>query len=230
MLILLVEDEEAIALPLRRALAAQGYAVEYAADLTQARAAVLTLEPDLAVLDVQLPEDESGGFVLAREMRAAGYQGSLLFLTARDNLNDRLEGLDLGGDDYLTKPFHLSELLSRVRALLRRVSEAKTDLLSYGPLSLNLAARRVDWEGRAVSLSLREYDVLERLARAPGRVFSAEELLDVVWGERASDLGVVKVCVHHLRAKLGAEVIQTVQRGYQLGLASQVGVGLERRP
>lgn len=222
---MLVEDEEAIALPLRRALAAQGYAVQYAADLIQARAALLTLEPDLAVLDVQLPEDESGGFVLAREMRAAGYRGSLLFLTARDGLADRLEGLDLGGDDYLTKPFHLAELLSRVRALLRRVSEAKTDLLNYGLLSLDLAARQVHWEGRTVTLSLREYDVLERLARAPGRVFSAEELLDMVWGERASDLGVVKVCVHHLRAKLSPEVIQTVQRGYQLGLAN-----LERRP
>jgi len=224
LLLLLVEDESAIALPLRRALAAQGYDVQYAADLTQARQALLTLEPDLAILDVQLPEDESGGFVLAREMRAAGYRGSLLFLTARDSLNDRLEGLDLGGDDYLTKPFYLAELLSRVRALLRRVSEAKTDLLSYGPLSLDLAARQVYWEGRTVTLSLREHDVLERLARTPGRVFSSEELLDMVWGERANDPGVVKVCVHHLRAKLSPEVIQTVQRGYQLGLAN-----LERR-
>ena len=216
--ILLVEDEEAIALPIRRALAAQGYEVQAASDLTQARAALHTFEPDLAILDVRLPEDESGGFTLAREMRLAGSRSLLLFLTARDALEDRLEGLDLGGDDYLTKPFHLPELLSRVRALLRRISEAKTDCLTYGPLQLDLVARRTQWHGQTILLGSREYDLLERLARSPGRVYSAEELLDLVWAQRASDLGVVKVCVHHLRSKLGPEVIRTETRGYALGL------------
>ena len=218
MRILLVEDEAAIALPVRRALAAQGYEVQVAADLTQARAALHTFEPDLAILDVRLPEDESGGFTLAREMRSAGSRSALLFLTARDTLSDRLEGLDLGGDDYLTKPFHLPELLSRVRALLRRVSEIRTDCLTYGPLQLDLGTRQVRWRGQPVLLGSREYDLLERLARTPGRVYSAEELLDLVWAHRASDLGVVKVCVHHLRSKLGPQVIRTEARGYALGL------------
>ncbi len=218
MRILLVEDEAAIALPIRRALTAQGYEVQSAADLTQARATLHAFEPDLAILDVRLPEDESGGFTLAREMRSAGSRSSLLFLTARDALGDRLEGLDLGGDDYLTKPFHLPELLSRVRALLRRVGETRTDDLKYGSLRLDLVARQVQWQGQTVLLGAREYALLERLARSPGRVYSAEELLDLVWAERASDLGVVKVCVHHLRNKLGAEVIRTEARGYTLGL------------
>ena len=220
MLLLLVEDEEAIALPLRRALAAQGYDVHHAADLTQARESLHSITPDLAVLDVRLPEDESGGFTLAREMRSAGYRGSLLFLTARDGLEDRLEGLDLGGDDYLTKPFHLPELLSRVRALLRRVSDLKTDTVQCGPLRFDLARRQVSAGGRLIPLGVREYALLERLLRAPGRVFSSEELLDLVWGERASDPGVVKVCVHHLRAKLGPSVILTGPGGYRLGLES----------
>ncbi|TSA79931.1 response regulator transcription factor [Deinococcus detaillensis] len=220
MRILLVEDEAAIALPVRRALAAQGYEVQEAADLTQARMVLQNFEPDLAILDVRLPEDESGGFTLAREMRSAGSQSAVLFLTARDTLVDRLEGLDLGGDDYLTKPFHLSELLSRVRALLRRVSETKTDALSYGPLQLDLVTRQVQWRGQRVVLGSREYDLLERLARTPGRVYSPEELLDLVWAGRASDLGVVKVCVHHLRGKLGPEVVRTEARGYTLGLSA----------
>lgn len=220
MRILLVEDEAAIALPVRRALAAQGYEVQEAADLTQARSALESFEPDLAILDVRLPEDESGGFTLAREMRAAGSRAAVLFLTARDTLADRLEGLDLGGDDYLTKPFQLPELLSRVRALLRRVSETKTDVLSYGPLQLDLATRQVWWRGQSVLLGSREYDLLERLARTPGRVYSSEELLDLVWAGRASDLGVVKVCVHHLRGKLGPNIVRTEARGYTLGLES----------
>jgi two-component system, OmpR family, response regulator QseB len=220
MRILLVEDEEAIALPVRRALAAQGYEVQDAADLTSARAVLLSFEPDLVILDVRLPEDESGGFTLAREMRSAGSRSAVLFLTARDALGDRLEGLDLGGDDYLTKPFLLPELLSRVRALLRRAGETRTDQLNYGPLQLDLAARQVRWHGLAVTLGVREYDLLERLARTPGRVYSPEELLDLVWSHRASDLGVVKVCVHHLRGKLGPGVIRTEPRGYTLGLGA----------
>ena len=227
MRILLLEDEAAIALPIRRALAAQGYEVQDAADLTQARTTLHTFEPDLAILDVRLPEDESGGFTLAREMRSAGSRSALLFLTARDALDDRLEGLDLGGDDYLTKPFHLPELLSRVRALLRRVSETKTDCLTYGPLQLDLVTRQAQWHGQTVLLGSREYDLLERLARTPGRVYSAEELLDLVWAGRASDLGVVKVCVHHLRSKLGPRVIRTETRGYTLGLDATRNATLE---
>ncbi len=139
-------------------------------------------------------------------------------MTARDALADRVKGLDEGGDDYVVKPFDLPELLARVRALLRRVSEVKQNRLRYGPLELDLASRSVRWEGRAVELSSREYALLERLAMYPGRVYSPEELLDLIWGEGASDPGVVKVCVHHLRSKLDSRVVRTVPGGYRLGV------------
>jgi two-component system response regulator QseB len=218
MRILLVEDEAAIALPLVRALQAQGYEVRHTATLAASRAAFAEEEPDLALLDVRLPDNALGGFILAREVRAAGYLGPLLFLTARDTSEDRVTGLDLGGDDYLVKPFDLPELLARVRALLRRASDTKTNELICGPLRLDFGQRTVQWAGKAVSLSLREYDLLERLARSPSRVFSVQELFTLVWGEQASDPGTVKVCVHHLRAKLGPQVVQTEPRGYRLGV------------
>lgn len=217
MRILLVEDELDIALPLIRALEAQGYGVRHAASLANVRASFLEGEPDLALLDVRLLDDALGGFTLAREIRSAGYRGPVLFLTARDASEDRVEGLDLGGDDYLVKPFDLPELLARVRALLRRGSETRTSLLVSGPLSLDLNQRSVTWEGRSVSLSAREYDLLERLARSPGRTFTAAELFDLIWGEQATDPGAVKVCVHHLRSKLGPQVVLTEARGYRLG-------------
>jgi len=218
MRLLLVEDEPNIARPLKRALEAQGHQVRHASDLTEARELLAESEPDMMILDVRLPESEDGGFILAREARSAGYKGPILFMTARDALADRVMGLDEGGDDYVVKPFDLPELLARVRALLRRVSEVKQSRVQYGPLELDLTDRSVRWGGRAVELSPREYALLERLALFPGRVYSPEELLDLIWGEEASDVGVVKVCVHHLRSKLDSSVVRTVPGGYRLGL------------
>ena len=220
MRLLLVEDEPTIATPVVRALQAQGYSVRHAADLAEARGLFLEAEPDLMLLDVRLPEDGDGGFVLAREARAAGYKGPILFMTARDALEDRVMGLDEGGDDYVVKPFDLPELLARVRALLRRVHEARTSLVEQGPLTLDLTHRSVRWRGVPVSLSSREYALLERLALSPGRVYRSEELVDLIWGDEANDTGVVKVCVHHLRHKLSAEVVRTVPGGYRLGLGA----------
>ncbi|MBB5378694.1 two-component system response regulator QseB [Deinococcus metalli] len=217
MRILLVEDEEAIAMPLRRALESQGHEVRHAGTLEAGRASFVDTEPDLALLDVRLPDDASGGFTLAREVRAAGYRGPLLFLTARDTSGDRVEGLDLGGDDYLVKPFDLPELLARVRALLRRASDLRSDRVTVGALELDFSRQTVCWAGQPVSLSGREYALLERLARSPGRLYPSTELFDLVWDGQASDPGAVKVCVHHLRSKLGPEVIRTDARGYCLG-------------
>ncbi|HEX2864883.1 MAG TPA: response regulator transcription factor [Deinococcales bacterium] len=216
--ILVVEDEPAIARPLVRALESSGFQARHAATLLAAREALVEAEPDLMVLDVGLPESEDGGFTLAREARQAGYRGPVLFLTARDALADRVRGLDEGGDDYVVKPFDLPELLARVRALLRRASEARSSRLSFGPLTIDLTNNSVFWEGRRVELSAREFALLERLALSPNRVFSPEELLDLVWGGEASGLGVVKVTVHHLRARLSPEVVRTERRGYILGL------------
>lgn len=221
MRVILVEDEPNIARPVIQALVAQGHQVRHAADLASARELLAEAEPDLLLLDVRLPESEDGGFILAREVRSLGYKGPILFMTARDALEDRVMGLDEGGDDYVIKPFDLPELLARVRALLRRVSEVRSSRVVRGPLELDLSARSVRWQGQPVLLSSREYALLERLVLHPGRVYSPEELTDLVWGEEASSTGVVKVYVHHLRGKLGPEVIRTVPGGYRLGLEDE---------
>jgi two-component system, OmpR family, response regulator QseB len=230
MRVLLVEDEPDIRLPLQRALLAQGFEVRVAHDLPSGREAMLEIEPDLMVLDVRLLDEEDGGFILAREARASGYSGSILFLTARDALQDRVQALDDGGDDYVVKPFELLEVLARVRALLRRPTEARSSQLrfgntvgssvgnSVGNLELDLVRQQVSQSGIRLELSVREFALLERLALTPSRVFSAEELLDAIWGESASSISVVKVNVHRLREKLGAETISSVRGGYQFGL------------
>lgn len=219
MQILLVEDEINIARPVQRALMAQGHQVYHAPDLTTAQQRLLETEPDLMLLDVRLPESEDGGFELARQARAAGYRGPILFMTARDALEDRVAGLDEGGDDYVVKPFDLPELLARVRAVLRRVHEARTSRVVIGPLELDMTNRSVCWQGQWVELSGREYALLERFVLSPGRVYSPEELTDLVWGSEANGVGVVKVYVHHLRQKLSSEAIRTVPGGYRLGLS-----------
>lgn len=217
MRILLVEDELDIAVPIKRALEAQSLEVRHATSLRQAREILLDFEPDLMILDVGLPDSQNAGFTLASEARAAGFAGSILFMTARDAIADRVHGLDGGGDDYVVKPFDLLEFLARVRALLRRPTQARSSKLRYGTLELDFTAGTVRFEGKNVELSKREFDLLERLALSPDRVYSAEELLDLVWGNAASSVGVVKVFVHHLRQKLSAQVIVSSRHGYQLG-------------
>jgi two-component system, OmpR family, response regulator QseB len=219
MRVLLVEDEIDIATPLARALKAQGLEVTVCHDLDSGREALLEREPDLMILDVRLHEFEDGGFRLAREARASGYLGSILFLTARDALSDRVQGLDGGGDDYVVKPFQLLEVLARVRALLRRGTEAKSSHLKFGSLEVDLTRQEVLISGIRTDLSSREFALLERLVLMPSRVFTPEELLDAVWGDAASSLGVVKVTVYRLREKLGAEVVKSNKNGYQLGLS-----------
>nr|WP_041433887.1 response regulator transcription factor [Thermus sp. CCB_US3_UF1] len=216
MQMLLLEDEPHLGRAVEGALRAQGYGVRWAKGLEEAREAFCELEPDLLVLDVRLPEDPDGGFRLAQEARQAGYKGPILFLTARDALEDRVQGLDLGGDDYLVKPFHLEELLARVRALLRRVAEVKESRVRLGPLEADLAGRAVYLAGRRVDLSLREFALLEVFLLHPGRVFSPEELAERVFGD-GEKVGAVKVYVHYLRQKLHPEVVRTVPGGYRLG-------------
>lgn len=221
MRILLVEDELDIALPIKRALEAQSLEVRHAASLREARATLLDFEPDLMILDVGLPDSQNAGFTLAQEARAAGFAGSILFMTARDAIADRVHGLDGGGDDYVVKPFDLLEFLARVRALLRRPTQARSSKLVFGSLELDFTAGTVRFEGKNIELSKREFDLLERLVLSPDRVYSAEELLDLVWGDAASSVGVVKVFVHHLRQKLSAEAIVSSRRGYQLGFSRE---------
>ncbi|WP_162798755.1 response regulator transcription factor [Thermus caldifontis] len=216
MQVLLLEDEPHLGRAVEGALRAQGYGVRWTKGLEEAREAFLELEPDLMVLDVRLPEDPDGGFRFGEEVRLAGYKGPILFLTARDALEDRVRGLDLGGDDYLVKPFHLEEFLARVRALFRRQAEAKASRLRLGDLEVDLAGRAVYHKGQQVNLSLKEFALLEVFLLHPGRVFSPEALAEKVFGD-AEKVGAVKVYIHYLRQKLHSQVIRTVPGGYRLG-------------
>ena len=213
---LFLEDEPRLGQAVARALAAQGYGVRWAKSLEEAREAFLELEPDLMVLDVRLPEGEDGGFRFAEEAREAGYKGPILFLTARDALEDRVQGLDLGGDDYLVKPFHLEELLARVRALLRRGASFRGRVLERGPLRVDFAGRRVLWEGREVALSAKEFALLELLTLHPEKAFPREELLERVFPGAESE-AVLRVYVQRLRQKLAPWVVERVPGGYRLG-------------
>ncbi len=219
MRVLLVEDEDGLRKPLAAMLRHQGYEVREAASLDEAWDAFVEAEPDLVSLDIMLPEGEDAGFRFAEELRAAGYEGPILFVTARDAVDDRVRGLDLGGDDYLVKPFNLEEYAARVRALLRRGSPVKKSRFERGPLAVDLAARKVFWQGREVELTGREFALLELLVLNPDRVFTAEELLERLFPGTESGLKIVRVYIHRLRHKLGPEVVATVPGGYRLGVA-----------
>ncbi|MDQ3398514.1 MAG: response regulator transcription factor [Deinococcota bacterium] len=218
MRILIVEDEKDLAEPLVELLRRERYEVVWADALESAYQALEQSEFDLAVLDVMLAEGEDAGFDFARSLREADFTGRILFLTARDSVQDRIRGLDLGGDDYLVKPFSLHEFLARVRALMRRPAQTKQAVFKRGPLRLDFGARRVLWRAREVELSEREFTMLELFALYPERVFTVDELLERFFPEAESGHRVVRVYVSQLRQKLDAGLISTVPGGYRLGV------------
>ncbi|WP_395679675.1 response regulator [Dokdonella sp.] len=217
MRILVVEDDALVADAIRRGLAEAGYAVDHVESAERAGTALGTESFDLAVVDIGLPGVD--GLVLLQRMRRAGTAVPVLILTARDALADRVNALDLGADDYLVKPFALPELVARCRALIRRSRSAASAELVIGELRLDLAARRVEVEGKAVSLTRREWAVLECLSLNIGRVVAKDRLLQAIanWDE---DIGAnaIEVYVSRLRTKLGgAAPIRTVRGlGYRL--------------
>lgn len=219
MRLLFVEDDARIAEPVREALREAGYSVTWRADGESGLREALGGEYPLLVLDVMLPRLD--GFELARRLREAGEVGAVLFLTARDALPDRVAGLDLGGDAYLTKPFELPELLATLRALARREVRAARARASFagGRGELDTAGRTVRWDGQEVNLTAREYEVLETLALAPGRWFTREELLDRVWGPAfQGEARIVDVYVRYLRRKFAPQAVLSERgRGYRLG-------------
>ena len=219
MKILVVEDDPAGAEFLSNGLREEGFAVDVAADGDEADDDVRLYEYDAIVLDVMLPGQD--GFSLCRRWRADGIAAPILFLTARDDVADRVRGLDLGGDDYLTKPFAFAELVARLRALARRDrSGGPSAEIRIGDLVVDTAARHVARAGRPIPLTSREYQLLEHLARNAGKIVTRTDLWEHVWqsGEEP-DSNAVDVYVRYLRNKLGRapDLIRTVRgAGYVL--------------
>jgi two-component system response regulator QseB len=217
--LLLVEDDPQLSEMLVDLLTEAGYTVDHAADGQAGLHLGLTRNYQAIVLDRRLPAIE--GVDLLRRLRGRGVTTAALVLTARASVADRVEGLDAGAEDYLTKPFDIDELLARVRALLRRHAD-RSPVLSLGRRALDVTTRQVrerGSDGPTVALSARECALLQVLASRPARAFTREELLTGAFDE-AESLGAVDTYVHYLRRKLGRDVIRTVRGiGYQLGSA-----------
>jgi two-component system copper resistance phosphate regulon response regulator CusR len=220
MRLLVIEDEIKVARFIERGLREEGFVVETAPDgeagLSKARGGNF----DLIILDVMLPERD--GFSVLRELRASAMSTRVLMLTARDGVGDRVQGLDLGADDYLVKPFAFAELLARVRALLRRSIAEETVLLHAADLQVDVRARRVTRGGQLVVLSAKEFGVLAHLLRRAGHVVTRAELAETVWEDLPNTpSNVIEVTVYHLREKIDRgftpALIQTVRgAGYLL--------------
>lgn len=214
--ILLVEDEERIASFVVTGLEAHGYQVEHVATGAEALARLRSSTPDLVVLDLALPDID--GLDILRRLREEKTPVSVIILTARADVDDLVDGLALGADDYLTKPFAFDEFLARVRARLRARPAAETTVLRAGKVSLDLKTRQASVDGETLDLAAREFALLETFLRHPGQVLSREQLLTQVWGagdEPATN--VVEVYVGYLRRKLGNDCIETVRGlGYRL--------------
>jgi DNA-binding response OmpR family regulator len=217
MRVLVVEDEIKLGTAIKRGLEQEGYAVDLLHDAEDGLAYAETEEYDMIVLDRMLPGGKDG-LDICKALRTAGNSTPVLMLTARDAIADRVEGLDTGADDYLVKPFDFDELLARLRALQRRPKDARDAILTFGDCTLNTTEKSVTKAGQLVSLSRKEYALLEYLAQNAGRTLSKEQLIQHVWDFDADILpNTVEVFVRSLRRKLGDDTIQTVRGfGYRL--------------
>jgi heavy metal response regulator len=220
MRILVVEDEKKIAEFLRKGLKAEGYAVDVAADGEQGHFLAGTETYDLVILDLRLPKMD--GVTLCRTLRKEKFAAPILMLTARDTVKDKVLGLDSGADDYLTKPFDFEELLARVRALLRKRGAAEPTRLQVDDLVMDLLAHTVERGSKPVSLSPKEFSLLEYLMRNAGVVVSRAMIAEHVWDVHFDSFtNVIDVSVNHLRGKVDRgfpkKLIHTVRgRGYVL--------------
>ncbi len=199
--ILLVEDEVKLARFLELELSSEGYRLSVAHDGIEGLTLARESSPDLAVLDWMLPE--LTGVEVCRRLRATGNKMPIILLTAKDEVGDRVAGLDAGADDYVVKPFSIEELLARIRAHLRRTQEVDADLLQFEDLSLDRRTREVFREKRGIALTAKEFDLLEYLLSHPRQVITREQLLDKVWGyDFMGDSNIIEVYVRYLRLKL----------------------------
>lgn len=217
--LLIVEDEPRVAAFLNKGLQANGFTTAIATTGIEAVAYALDGDFELIVLDLGLPGQD--GLSVLEDLRGQGYQVPVIVLTARDDINDKLAGFELGADDYVTKPFRFEELLARIRARLRvvtPVTSAKDWKLSHRNVVVNLRTRLVHVEDKAVELSAREFTLVETFMNHPGQVLSREQILDRVWGyDYSPGSNVVDVYVGYLRKKLGSDLIETVRgMGYRM--------------
>jgi two-component system, OmpR family, response regulator len=219
MRVLVAEDDVKLARALDRGLRRAGYGVDVAHDGDAALLNARVYDYDVAVLDVMMPGLD--GLDVCRTLRDDGRWLPVLLLTARDQVPDRIRGLDAGADDYLVKPFDFDELLARLRALVRRGPTPRPTALVVGSLRVDPAAHTVTLDERPVELTAREFAVLEFLARHPGEAVTRTQLIEHVWDENwFGSTNVVDVYVGYLRAKLGRALIETVRGvGYRLGAA-----------
>jgi two-component system response regulator QseB len=214
--ILIAEDEPRLASFLEKGLRSNGFVTSVAEDGTKASMMAHDDEFDLLVLDLGLPGKD--GTEVLRELRASGQRMPVIILTARDDVSDKVGGLEGGADDYVTKPFRFEELLARVRARLRDERTVERTVLRAGSVVLDLRTRRASTDGRTVDLTAREFTMLEVLIRHAGQVLSREQLLSHVWGyDYDPGSNVVDVYIGYLRRKLGSNSIETVRgMGYRL--------------
>ncbi len=220
MRVLLIEDDQELAALLLEGLSQDGFRVEHANHAKEGFALGSLDTFAVIVLDAMLPEGSDAGFLLAQRLRQAGVDTPILFLTARADMTSKLRGLELGGDDYLAKPFDFRELRARLRSLVRRSSGRSSNrlVLPFG-FTIHLETRAVFLEQQAIHLTPKEYALLEYLALNTGRIFSRENLIERIWsGDSSVSSKIVDVYVSSLRRKLHLDLIQTVRgHGYRLG-------------
>jgi DNA-binding response OmpR family regulator len=210
MRVLLVEDEVMIAQGLQTGLRQGGFAVDLMRSARSAAAALQTSVFDVVLLDLGLPDRD--GIDVLRELRKRGDSTPVIILTARDEIQHRIAGLDAGADDYIVKPFDLDEVMARMRSVLRRASGRGDSSIQHGELRMDLASRTIERNGIPVSLSAHEYAVLEALLQRPGAVLSRSQLEDRLYGwDEQIGSNAVEVYIHGLRRKLGSDAIRTLR-------------------
>ena len=218
--ILVIEDEAKLAQFIELELKYEGYQVTVATDGLEGLATARECHPDLILLDWMLPG--ISGLEICRRLRLTGDKVPIILLTAKDEVSDRVAGLDSGADDYIVKPFSIEELLARIRAHLRRAQEEETDLLQFADLRLNRSTREVYRGNRLIELTAKEFDLLEYLISHPRQVLTRDQILERVWGyDFMGDSNIIEVYIRYLRLKLEANnekrLIQTVRGvGYVL--------------
>jgi len=218
MKVLLVEDEKKIAAFVRKGLEAQGFSVTVSDNGDKASELALAGSFDVILLDIMLPGRD--GLSILKELRGRRNTVPVILLTARSEMNQRVEGLNLGADDYITKPFFMDELLARLRAVVRRTSGETLSVLHSGPLMLNLITREAKYGDEEIIFAPREFSLLEHLMRSPGMVFTRTQLLEQVWGYGFDpQTNLVDVCIRRIREKIdrdGHQFIETVRSvGYR---------------